>query len=157
MRAKTLSSKINSRNFSACTGALIAALWMVSFSCIFPARTSASTDATPLSTAVATAQFEGSFDKLEVTTLGGWAWDAARPNTSIKVQIYDGAKLLATIVADGFREDLKAAGKGDGKHAFNYPLPATLQDGQSHAISIKYEGSSSELPGSPKTKVFTKP
>jgi hypothetical protein len=102
-------------------------------------------------------QFEGSFDKLEVVSLGGWAWDALQPNTPIKVEIYDATALLATIVADEFREDLKSAGKGDGKHAFNYALPQSLRDGQSHKISVKYADTSSDLPGSPKTLSFPKP
>jgi hypothetical protein len=104
----------------------------------------------------ASPQFEGSFDKLEVASVGGWAWDAARPNVAIKVEIYDGATLLATVTAEGFRADLKSAGKGDGKHAFNYALPLTLRDGQSHTISVKYAGTASELPGSPRTLLFPK-
>src|SRR2546423_12157779 len=102
------------------------------------------------------AQFEGSFDKLEVDTLGGWAWDGLQPNTPIKVEIYNGSTLLATIPAEGFREDLKVAGKGDGRHAFNYAVPATLRDGQTHTISVKYAGTRSDLPGSPKTQTFPK-
>src|ERR1700719_770372 len=101
--------------------------------------------------------FEGSLDKVEVGTLGGWAWDKTQPNTAIKVEIYDGATLLACGTADGFRADLKSAGKRDGKHAFNYSLPQTLRDGQSHTISVKYFRTDSELPGSPKTLVFPKP
>jgi hypothetical protein len=102
-------------------------------------------------------QFEGSFDKLDVVSLGGWAWDGSKPNAPIEVEVYDGTTLLSKIRADGFREDLKAAGKGDGKHAFNYAPPQTLRDGQSHTISVKYAGTTSELPGSPKTLLFPKP
>ena len=104
-----------------------------------------------------TIQFEGSFDKLEVVSLGGWAWDKTQPNVAIKVEIYDGANLLAAVTAEGFRADLQSAGKGDGKHAFNYALPQTLRDGQSHIISVRYAGTSSDLPGSPKTLSFPKP
>jgi hypothetical protein len=39
----------------------------------------------------ASAQFEGSLDKVEVVSLGGWAWDASQPSTAIKVEIYDDA------------------------------------------------------------------
>ena len=101
-------------------------------------------------------QFEGSLDKVVVESVGGWAWDGSTPNTPIKVEIYDGTRLLATVIAQEFREDLKGAGKGDGKHAFNYALPQTLRDGQAHAISVRYAGTASELPGSPKTVVFPK-
>ena len=108
------------------------------------------------STQPASTRFEGSFDKLGVVSLGGWAWDAARPNVAIKVEIYDAVRLLATVTAEGFRADLKSAGKGSGKHAFDYLLPLTLRDGQSHTISVKYAGTPTELPGSPKTVVFPK-
>ena len=103
------------------------------------------------------ARFEGSLDKVEVSSVGGWAWDASRPETPIQVEIYEGKTLLATITASEFREDLEKAGKGDGKHAFNYALAATLRDGQSHTISVRFAGSPLELPGSPKTLVFPKP
>jgi hypothetical protein len=108
-------------------------------------------------TPAATTQFEGSFDKLEIVSLGGWAWDKTQPNAAIKVEIYDGTTLLVTVTAEGFRADLQSAGKGDGKHAFNYALPQTLRDGQSHIISVRYAGTSSDLPGSPKTLSFPKP
>ncbi len=108
------------------------------------------------STQPASTQFEGSFDKLEVVSLGGWAWDAARPTAAVKVDIYDGTTLLSTIIAQEFRDDLKSAGKGDGKHAFNYALPRALRDGKSHTISVRYAGTASELPGSPRTLLFPK-
>ena len=139
----------------------IAAFAMVFASGMFGTPADSTPPASPAAPAVsaapaATGQFEGSFDKLEVISLGGWAWDALRPNEPIKVEIYDGATLLAAVTADGFRLDLKNAGKGDGKHAFNFALPQSLRDGQSHTISIKYAGSTMELPGSPKTLVFPK-
>jgi len=101
-------------------------------------------------------RFEGSLDKAEVAFAGGWAWDRTQPNVPIKVDVYDGTKLLASVTAAEFREDLKSAGKGDGKHAFNYAFPQTLRDGQSHTISVKFGDTTTELPGSPKTVVFPK-
>ena len=101
--------------------------------------------------------FEGSLDIVEAGFVRGWAWDVTQPNTTVKVDIYDGATLLVTIAASDFREDLKGANKGDGKHAFNYALAAALRDGQSHTISVRFAGSSSELAGSPKSLVFPKP
>jgi len=113
--------------------------------------------ATPSGTATAfLTRFEGSFDKLVVESVGGWAWDGGRPDETIKVEIYDGVNLLSVVTASEFREDLKNAGKGDGKHAFNYALPATLRDGQSHTISVRFAGSPTELPGSPKTLLLPK-
>ena len=108
------------------------------------------------STQPASTRFEGSFDKLGGVSLGGWAWDAARPNVAIKVEIYDAVRLLATVTAEGFRADLKCVGKGNGKHAFHYLLPLTLRDGRLHTISVRYAGTASELPGSPRTLLFPK-
>ncbi len=71
--------------------------------------------------------------------------------------MYSGATLLAAVTADGFRLDLKTAGKGAGKHAFNFAMPQTLRDGESHIISVKYSGTDSHLPGSPKSLIFPKP
>ena len=105
----------------------------------------------------APAHFEGSLDIVEVSAVRGWAMDGSRPETPIQVEIYDGATLLSKVTASEFREDLKTAGKGDGKHAFNFPIPPTLRDGQSHTIFVKYAGTDSHLPGSPKSLVFPKP
>ena len=108
------------------------------------------------STQPALTQFEESFDTLDVVSLDGWARDAARPNVAIKVEIYDGVRLLATVTAEGFRADLKSAGKWNGKHAFHYLLPLTLRDGRSHTISVSYAGTRSQLAGSPSTLLFPK-
>ena len=102
-------------------------------------------------------RLEGSFDHADAKTVGGWAWDRSQPHMPIKVEIYEGTALLTTMLAQEFREDLKSAGKGDGKHAFNYALPPTLRDGQPHTISVRFAGSPTELPGSPKALVFPKP
>ena len=120
---------------------------------VLESESSARADSTqPTST-----QFEGSFDTLDVVSLDGWAWDAVRPNVTIKVEIYDAVRLLATVTAEGFRADLKCVGKGNGKHAFHYLLPLTLRDGRLHTISVRYAGTASELPGSPKSLIFPKP
>ena len=119
-----------------------------------PAVRSATSSVTP--EPAAAAHYEGSLDKVEIGSLGGWAWDSSQPNTAIKVDIYDGTTLLSTMVAEEFREDLKSARKGDGKHAFNYAVPGTLRDGRSHTISVRYAGTTFELPGSPKTLPFPK-
>jgi hypothetical protein len=104
----------------------------------------------------APAHFEGSLDIVDVGSVRGWARDGTRPEKPIQVEIYDGKTLLSTIAAAEFREDLKNAGKGDGKHAFNFALPQTLRDGQSHTISVKYAGTDFHLPGSPKSLIFPK-
>jgi hypothetical protein len=99
----------------------------------------------------------GALDVVNADGIAGWAWDSSQPDTPIKVDIYDGDKKLATIVADQFRPDLLDDKRtmGDGKHAFNYATPDSLKDGKSHTIRAKVAGTDTELYGSP--KVFKSP
>jgi hypothetical protein len=132
-------------------------LWGLPASMTAGAAESAASGSPSASASPIVGLLEGSLDKVEIVSVGGWAWDSSKPNSPIKVEIYDGTTLLTTMVAGEFREDLKKAGKGDGKHAFNYPLPETLRDGQSHTISVRYAGTTTDIPGSPKTLLFPKP
>jgi hypothetical protein len=90
----------------------------------------------------------GSLDVANADQIGGWAWDQEHPNTSIKVTIVDGEKVLATVDAVRFRQDLVEARIGLGDHAFTYLPPADLADGKAHKIRALVAGT--ELPGSPK-------
>ena len=95
--------------------------------------------------------FLGALDVVDAEVIAGWAWDQTRPDAPIEVEVYDGDALLATVLADQFREDLIGAGIGNGKHGFALPTPAGLQDGKSHAIRVKCTATAVELHGSPKT------
>jgi hypothetical protein len=70
----------------------------------------------------------------------GWAWDLKKPDTAVKVDIYDGDTKLATVTADQFRQDLADAKIGNGKHGLSYPTPARLKDGKAHTIRVKVAG-----------------
>ena len=95
--------------------------------------------------------YEGFQDDINCYNLIGWAWNAQRPNEPVKVEIYDGNTLLATVTADSFRQDLLDARKGNGSHAFNYTLPAQLRDGKPHTIRTKIAGTDMDLALSSKT------
>jgi hypothetical protein len=58
-------------------------------------------------------------------------------------------KFLVTVVANKPRRDLVEAGKGDGRHVFLIPTPASLKDGETHAIHAKIAGFGIELNWSP--------
>jgi hypothetical protein len=94
---------------------------------------------------------EGSLDLATEEVIAGWAWDTTKPDTPIKVDLFDGDKKLDTVLADQFREDLVPEKKGNGKHGFNYTTPDSLKDGKSHTIRAKVNGTNIELSGSPKT------
>ena len=55
-----------------------------------------------------------------VDVISGWVFDDARPDEPLTVAIECDGRVVAEVVADGFRPDLKAAGKGDGRHAFAF-------------------------------------
>jgi hypothetical protein len=91
------------------------------------------------------ASVTGSVDELTEDNIYGWAWDPDQPNTPIQIDIYDGDTLLATVPADGFRQDLLDAGMGNGNHVFHYVIPARSKDGQPHTIRVRPTGSEVDL------------
>src|SRR6185369_8445214 len=66
------------------------------------------------------------------------------------VDLYDGTTLLATVPANGFRQDLKNAGIGNGSHGFSYTSPS-LYSGSQHSFTVRIAGSSVVLAGSQKS------
>jgi hypothetical protein len=88
---------------------------------------------------------EGYHESADAVRITGWAWDRSRPDTPIKVDIYDGDRLLGTVTADQFRKDLVKAGKGNGKHGFLYATPSHVKDGRQHVIRVKIAGTDIEL------------
>jgi hypothetical protein len=93
--------------------------------------------------------YAGTFEHDGCDTLSGWAADRNRPNTSINVSIYNNGTLLTTVLANGSRPDVGATLGDNGLHGFSIPTPVGLQDGNSHLISVWFEGSGTDLTSSP--------
>ena len=66
----------------------------------------------------------GSIDRAGPDLVCGWAQDASRPEAPVCLDVLAGGVLVAQVVADRFREDLRRAGLGSGCHAFEAPLPS---------------------------------
>jgi Putative Ig domain len=106
-------------------------------------------------------QYEGYNDGLNTDNVWGWAWDKSFPTSPIQVDIYDstfdvvpaGTPLLARVNANLFRQDLRDAGKGDGNHAFVFPVPDALKDGNAHRIHVTFAGTKTDLSWSPRILV----
>ena len=94
-------------------------------------------------------RFEGSLAAADCSAINGWAWDSARPNASIAVDIYSDDTLVTTVMADKFREDLQKAGKGNGHHGFAYTPAHRFMDGRAHAITVKISGTDVAVSGAP--------
>ena len=55
----------------------------------------------------------------------GWAWAPGNPADPVHVELRLGDAVVAEAVADLPREDLARNGVGDGRHAFDLPVPET--------------------------------
>lgn len=95
--------------------------------------------------------YDGYLDKVECGTMRGWAWDASLPNNPVTVEFLADGQPIGTAPANIYRPDLKNANKGNGAHAYSFPTPASLKDGQPHQISARIANSSYTLRWAPKT------
>ncbi|GAB3916881.1 ELWxxDGT repeat protein [Larkinella terrae] len=98
-----------------------------------------------------TGNFEGYLDKVECGTIRGWVWDKDKPNTVMKLEFFANGNSIGTIDANIFRQDLKDQGKGNGEHAYSFPTPASIKNGQTYSISAKVYNSTYVLKWAPKT------
>ncbi len=99
--------------------------------------------------------YEGTLDATSMTEIAGWVWDRNNQASLVDVAIMCDGELLTTVGATRHRDDLSAAGKGDGVHAFRLATPNHLQDGRPHRISAHVAGTNFELSGSPRTLLGT--
>jgi len=93
---------------------------------------------------------QGSLELAAHTLVAGWAFAGNEAGRVALAVIVNGA-VVARIVADRFRPDLKAAGIGDGCHAFFFRLPDRLSADVSHTIEVRREIDWTLLPGAPVT------
>jgi hypothetical protein len=95
-------------------------------------------------------EFEGFHDETDCRSIKGWVLDKLHPNQPVKVELYDGDLLFATVTANQFRKDLLDAGKGNGAHAFEHPVPEAIKDGKPHAIRARIAGTMFNLTDTPR-------
>jgi hypothetical protein len=89
--------------------------------------------------------YEGFIDEVTCQLVRGWAWDSSRPNEPLTIELYDGDRLLKTVVADQLRPDLVDGGKGNGRHVFREATPLELKDGKMHTVRAVVKGANYEL------------
>src|SRR5579863_264331 len=91
--------------------------------------------------------FVGFFDSANCNQLAGWAADGSQLNSPIDVDVDDGSTLIATVLANVFRQDLLNAGLGNGVHGYVIPTPAALKTGTTHTVTIKAGGTATVVGG----------
>jgi major membrane immunogen (membrane-anchored lipoprotein) len=120
-----------------------------------PGSTTPTTPAT-----VVSGSFEGFLDVVNCQTISGWVWDANRPNTPLTIEFLVGstvesARLVGSIEASLFRQDVKDNGKGNGSHGYRWDTPEGLKNNQTYSIWARIQGTTYLLKGSPKTLTCT--
>jgi len=81
------------------------------------------------------------------THVSGWAWDRNQPNEPVAVEIFAGDKLLGTVLADQFRQDLLEGAIGNGKHGFDFSRAGSPPIGKAERIRVRVAESDFEVPG----------
>jgi len=100
-------------------------------------------------------QVEGRLDEASCGAIAGWAFDAAAPSRRLKLDVWDGERRVGSAWADGFRQDLADAGKGDGAVAFRFVPERPLHGDPPPRLRVTPAGGGEPLPGSPRTATCT--
>lgn len=79
---------------------------------------------------------EGFLDLATSTLIAGWAWDSLDPERHVAVEILVDEQPLVRIIARDYREDLKAAGIGNGTHSFSYVPAVSIGPGSTISAAI---------------------
>lgn len=87
--------------------------------------------------------YQGAAISADCDRITGWAWDTARPNTPIDVDIYVDNVFAARTSADTYNAQLNTG--DDKRHQFSVPTPPAARDGQSHSVTIRPAGSTQTL------------
>ncbi len=92
--------------------------------------------------------YQGAHDYINcgMVMTSGWASDASVPNTPVSVDLVVDNQVVATQRADHYRGDIGAS------HGFVFYL-FPYRDGRTHQVAVRYSGTTTLLPGSPKSFV----
>jgi uncharacterized repeat protein (TIGR03803 family) len=68
----------------------------------------------------------GYIDCIRASIIAGWAQNTGAPEAPVCLDIFADGKFIGRVLANIYREDLKAAGLGSGRHAFQFTPPVGL-------------------------------
>jgi glycosyltransferase involved in cell wall biosynthesis len=90
----------------------------------------------------------GSVDRASRQQIAGWAQDPARPDQPVSLLITVDGTLVARVLADRERADLRQAGIGQGRHGFDVVLHG-LSPVERHVVAVWREEDGAPLAGTP--------
>ena len=68
-------------------------------------------------------RFDGTVERIQSDALCGWCW-LTQSDEPVTLEVFADDRLVARVIANVSRDDLRAAGIGDGRHGFMIPLQA---------------------------------
>ena len=79
----------------------------------------------------------GHCDGLRGPNIHGWAWRPGHPDDRVEIELLMDGELVATTIADQYRDDLRKASIGDGRYGWHLPFPRELvgQRPQVHVLA----------------------
>ncbi|HET9768604.1 MAG TPA: DUF4082 domain-containing protein [Thermoanaerobaculia bacterium] len=89
--------------------------------------------------------YEGYVEQINCRVISGWAYDQNLPNLSINVDVYRNGGSKVTVPASQLRQDLVAAGKGNGRHGFSYTPSSSWRNGQWQTASVRFPNTTTDL------------
>ena len=89
--------------------------------------------------------FVGYVDDITDISVHGWVCDREKLDHSLEIEIYADEVRIGETIASIYRPDLQDIGLGNGKHGFNFSLPANAQEQQ---ITVKVKNYDYEVPKS---------
>jgi hypothetical protein len=93
--------------------------------------------------------WRGNLERVEPGSVRGWAFDSANPTTRVRLEVLVDGACIGHVVANRHRADLAQTGNfGDGRHGFDFRLPAALEPGQ--LVAVRRAADAVALPGSPR-------
>lgn len=91
----------------------------------------------------------GHFDRVDIRCAKGWAFDPRAPETRLELEIRCAGEVIATGIADRFRQDLLDAEIGDGCHAFEIPVDLNRYQDRLSQLEARVAGHGVRLVGEP--------
>jgi hypothetical protein len=95
--------------------------------------------------------YQGAVEGGSCAEVRGWAWDPMFPSSPIGVEVLVDGVPAGTVPANELRTDLLASGKGDGRHGFTWPVPASVRNGKPRRITVRFAESTDPLAGKRRT------
>jgi hypothetical protein len=93
----------------------------------------------------------GFVDLVNATCIAGWAQNVDHPEAPVCLDIYAGGNLIGQALANRYRDDLRRAGLGSGRHSFAFTPPPELEfDADMVQVRRSLDGTALEFSADPK-------